>query len=91
MQQVNQSDLAFLRSRARLIQAELWCDGQMLHMASRARRQGTTLKLVQGNDLLALRICADLAHQRSEVRITGYDVSARNAIDESAKADSGRR
>jgi uncharacterized protein len=85
--QVNQSDLAFLRSRARLVQAELWCDGQTLHMASRARRQGTTLTLVQGNDLLAVRICADLAHQRSAVRITGYDVSARDAIDESATAD----
>jgi phage protein D len=87
VQQVNQSDLAFMRTRARLIQAELWCDGQILHMASRSRRQGPALKLVQGNDLLALRICADLAHQRSEVRVTGYDVSARNAIDESAKAE----
>ena len=85
--QINQSDLAFLRSRARLIQAELWCDGQTLHLASRPRRKGTTLTLVQGNDLLALRICADLAHQRSAVRITGYDVSARDAIDESASAD----
>ena len=87
VQQVNQSDLAFLRSRARLIQAELWCEGQILHLASRPRRQGTVLTLVQGNDLLSVRICADLAHQRSEVRITGYDVSARDAIDERAGAD----
>jgi phage protein D len=86
VQQVNQSDLALLRSRARLIQAELWCDGSTLHLASRPRRPGTTLTLVQDNDLVALRICADLAHQRSEVRITGYDVSAKNAIDESAGA-----
>jgi phage protein D len=87
VQQINQSDLAFLRSRARLIQAELWCDGNTLHLASRPRRKGTVLTLVQGDDLLAVRICADLAHQRSEVRVTGYNVSARNAIDESATAD----
>ncbi len=87
VQQINQSDLAFLRSRARLIQAELWCDEKTLHLASRPRRKGTTLTLVQGNDLLAVRICADLAHQRSEVRVTGYNVSARKAIDESATAD----
>jgi phage protein D len=86
VQQINQSDLAFLRSRARLIQAELWCDGQTLHLATRPRRPGTTLRLVQSNELLAVRICADLAHQRSEVRITGYDVSAKNAIDERATA-----
>lgn len=87
VQQINQSDLAFLRTRARLVQAELWCDGQILHLASRQRRQGTVLTLVQGKELLSLRICADLAHQRSSARITGYDVSKRAAIDESAAAD----
>jgi phage protein D len=87
VQQVNQSDLAFLRSRARLVQAELWCDGQDLHLAQRTKRQGTMLTLVMGNDLLAIRICADLAHQRSEVRVTGYDVSVKEKIDETASAD----
>lgn len=86
VQQINQSDLAFLRTRARLVQAELWCDGQILHLASRQRRQGTAVSLVQGKDLLSVRICADLAHQRSQVRITGYDVAQRAAIDESAAA-----
>ena len=32
VQQLNQSDLAFLRERARLVQAELWCDGRTLHL-----------------------------------------------------------
>lgn len=40
VQQLNQSDLAFLRARARLVQAELWCEGRTLHMASRPRRAG---------------------------------------------------
>ena len=55
VQQVNQSDLAFLRERARLIQAELWCDGRTLHFSDRAAPAGAPrLTLVQGNDLLSV-------------------------------------
>ena len=71
VQQANQSDLAFLRERARLIQAELWCTGRTLHFRSRATRQGTEVTLVRGSELLRARIVADLAHQRSEVVVTG--------------------
>jgi phage protein D len=87
VQQLNQSDLAFLRERARRVQAELWCDGRTLHMASRSRRPGTRLTLVQGNQLLSVRLCADLAHQRSEVAVTGYDAATKDVIDERAQAD----
>ncbi len=87
VQQLNQSDLAFLRDRARLVQAELWCEGRTLHMATRPRRQGTELTLVQANHLLSVRLCADLAHQRSEVVVTGYDASAADVIDERAQAE----
>ena len=48
---------------------------------------GTRLTLVQGNHLLSVRLCADLAHQRSEVAVTGYDASAKDVIDERAGAD----
>ena len=85
--QLNQSDLAFLRERARLVQAELWADGRTLHMASRPRRAGTALTLVQANDLVSVRLCADLAHQRSDVVVTGYDAAAADVIDERAAAD----
>ena len=87
VQQLNQSDLAFLRERARLVQAELWADGRTLHMASRPKRPGTELTLVQPNQLLSVRLCADLAHQRSEVVVTGYDASAADVIDERAQSD----
>jgi phage protein D len=87
VQQLNQSDLAFLRERARLVQAELWCTGRTLHMATRPRRPGTELTLVQANHLLGVRLCADLAHQRSEVVVTGYDAAAADVIDERAQAD----
>jgi phage protein D len=87
VQQFNQSDLAFLRERARLVQAELWCEGRTLHMASRPRRPGTELTLVQANHLLSARLCADLAHQRSEVVVTGYDAFAADVVDERVQAD----
>jgi uncharacterized protein len=82
VQQVNQSDLAFLRERARRIQAELWCEGRTLHFSTRERRPGTRLKLVRGGDLLSIRLLADLAHQRSEVLVSGYDAAAASVIDE---------
>jgi phage protein D len=87
VQQVNQSDLAFLRERVRLIQGELWCTGRTLHFSSRPRRQGTHLTLVRGNELLTARVVADLAHQRSEVVVTGYDASAKDVIHERARLD----
>ena len=54
VQQFNQSDLAFLRERARLIQAELWCTGSTLHFphpgrAGRAPRSPWS----SGNQLLS--------------------------------------
>src|SRR5699024_4513638 len=41
VQQVNQSDLAFLRDRARRLQAELWAEEGTVHLATRDRRPGT--------------------------------------------------
>src|SRR6267378_94927 len=38
--QVNQSDLAFMRERARTLDAELWMDGTKLNIKSRADRRG---------------------------------------------------
>jgi phage protein D len=87
VQQVNQSDLAFLRERARLVQAELWCMGRTLHFRPRREREGTRLTLVQGNQLSSVRLCADLAHQRGEVAVTGYDAGHKRGIDERAGPD----
>jgi phage protein D len=82
--QLNQSDLAFLRERARLIRAELWCTDRTLHFRSRPRRQGPQLTLAWKADLLDVRLAADLAHQRSEVVVTGYDADQRGVVDERA-------
>ena len=98
VQQWNQSDLAFLRERARLLQAEIWLEDRALHFATRDRRAAPEITLINGNQergvaankLLALTARADLANQRSEVHVGGYDVSAREQIDESAAADAAR-
>ncbi|EAR22010.1 phage late control D family protein [Nitrococcus mobilis] len=84
VQQWNLSDLAFLRERARLIQAEVWFQGDTMYFKSRGQRSATELTLVQDNHILALQARADLAHQRTAVRVSGYDAHDRDVIDEEA-------
>jgi uncharacterized protein len=84
VQQWNQSDLAFLRDRARLLRAELWLADDTLHFVARENRAATELTLVNGNDLLKVDLRADLADQRTAVRVSGYDANRRGGIDEEA-------
>jgi phage protein D len=84
VQQFNRSDLAFLRERGRLVQAELWCTGRTLHFRPRTARQATAVTLALGSELLSVRLLADLAHQRTEVVVTGYDADQQLVIDERA-------
>lgn len=88
VQQWNQSDLAFLRDRAQRLGADVWVEGDTLHMAARDRRKGggDPITLIQGNDLLAVEIRADLAHQRTQQNVSGYDEVAKEAIAEEAAA-----
>jgi phage protein D len=87
VQQWNQSDLAFLRERAARIQAEVWVDGDTLHFETRPNRTGTEITLVNGNQLLEVQVRADLAHQRTKVKVSGYDATERDAVDEEAAGD----
>jgi phage protein D len=87
VQQLNQSDLAFLRERARLLQAELWCTGRTLHFRQRSARSATQVELTRGRDLLSARFTADLAGQRSEVTVTGYDADSGAGITERVSRD----
>ena len=74
VQQWDRSDLAFLRERALRVAAELWLDGDgVLHFATRDKRPGADLLLVQGNELIELHARADLAHQQADVRVLGWD------------------
>jgi phage protein D len=86
--QVNQSDLAFLRERARSNDAELWMSGSTLNAKKHPDRKGDTLQMVHGGKLREFSVIADLAMQRTSVRVNGWDVSSKGQLqyeaDESA-------
>lgn len=82
--QTNVSDLAFMRERARVLDAELWLDDSTLSAKSRSGRNGGTLTLGLGNELREFEVLADLAGQRTSVIVTGWDVSGKSAVSESA-------
>lgn len=84
--QMNQSDLAFLRARTLAADGELWLEGRTLHVTKRAARTDAQLELVQGARLRSFAVCADLAHQRTAVRCTGWDVAGKQAIAAEATA-----
>ncbi|MCG2593185.1 hypothetical protein LZ009_10375 [Ramlibacter sp. XY19] len=86
VQQWNQSDLAFLRERARRLAAEVWVADGALHVATRDKRNGNKVTLIQGGTLVQARLRADLAHQRSKVVVGGFDDQDQDAIDEEAAA-----
>jgi phage protein D len=78
--QVNESDLAFLRERARCIDAELWMEGDTLHASSRSRRGSERLTLTYHNNLREFSALADLANQRTSLAVSGWDVGAKQAL-----------
>lgn len=82
--QLNQSDLAFVRERARAIDAELWLDDRTLHVAAHSRRRSQRTRIGYGHELSRFTVLADLAHQRSSVVVTGWDVAAKRALSERA-------
>ena len=80
LSQTNQSDLAFLRERARASDAEVWMDGSKLLAKGRAGRATAKRKLTYGADLLEFNVLADLAHQRTSVFANGWDVAGKRGL-----------
>lgn len=78
--QINQSDLAFLRARARAIDAEIWLKDKELSVKSRSKRGQDKLQLKQGAQLREFCVKADLANQRTSVTVAGWDVSSKKEI-----------
>ena len=79
--QMNQSDLAFLRERMTAIDAELWIDNRTLYAQARSRRNAGRVSFTYGQNLLEFSVLADLAHQRTAVCVSGWDIAAKQAID----------
>lgn len=84
--QVNQSDLGFVRERARASGAAVWLDGTDLHVAPRQAGGQGTLSLVHGARLREFSVCADLAGQASKLIVAGWDVASKEALKEEATA-----
>jgi uncharacterized protein len=82
--QVNQSDLAFLRSLARADDGEVWLDGTDLHLSRRPDRDGGSFDLYYGGGLVGMSVRADLADQCTEMSVAGWDVASKDAIFETA-------
>lgn len=83
--QVNQSDLAFLRERARAGGGEVWLVDNALHVATRpARAGGDSVALAYGSTLRGFAVRADLALQRTRLSVSGWDVRAKQALCEEA-------
>jgi uncharacterized protein len=78
--QINQSDLAFMRERARAIDAEVWMDGNTLCAKSHANRSGNSIELTRGGQLREFNVLADLSHQRTSIAVNGWDIVGKSSL-----------
>jgi phage protein D len=78
--QVNQSNLAFLRERARTIDAELWMEGNSLIAKAHNARSRATVQMAYRETLRSFTVIADLAHQRTSVTTSGWDVTSKKSL-----------
>jgi len=83
--QVNQSNLAFLRDLARREDAQIWADGATLRAATRASRNGGAVELAWAGKLREFHVSADLAHQRTSLIASGWNVTDKSAAKYEAK------
>jgi uncharacterized protein len=82
--QVNQSDLALARERARAAGAELWVEGDTLKARPRTERDAGSLSLTYGQGLHEFAVTADLANQSTGFTVSGWDVAAKRAVSHKA-------
>lgn len=83
--QLNQSDLAFLRERARAIDAEVWLADGTLHVQSRASRRAGEVTITYGRRLREFSVLADLSGQCTSFAVGGWDVFAKSGIEQTAE------
>jgi phage protein D len=59
----------------------MWIDNRTLYTQARSRRNHGSVTFTYGRDLVEFHVLADLAQQRSAVRVSGWDVGNKEAID----------
>jgi len=72
-QQLNETDLAFLRRLLARYDADVQIVADELHASPRSQVQRTSLQLEMNSQLRNVRVLADLAHQATQVTVTGWD------------------
>jgi Bacteriophage probable baseplate hub protein len=75
-QQLNETDLGFLRRLLARYDADAQVVGTELHVSPRALVDRGEVTLALNSQLRAIRVCADLAHQRETVALSGFDLIA---------------
>lgn len=85
--QLNQSDLAFLRDRARRAGLDLWLEGTTLKVSAKREPQAEVPALAYGAELQGFRVVADLAEQASTVLVSGWDARRAEAIEGKATVE----
>jgi phage protein D len=88
--QVNQSDLDMLRERTGAVDGMVILQDHALTVEQRSAAADTPIPLTNYNELLRFTVLADLAHQRTKVRVHGWDVAAKQAIHETSDNDDAR-
>jgi uncharacterized protein len=73
--QLNESDLAFLRRLLARYDGDLQVVGDEMHVSTRSAVQRGTVELEMHEGLRRVRVLADLAHQVSDVTVTGWDAA----------------
>lgn len=84
--QYDESDLAFLRRLLARHGADMQVVGRELQVAPRQDVQRNQLTLRLHSQLHKLRVVADLAHQVSEVKVTGFDPAQGAAVQGSGRS-----
>jgi phage protein D len=84
--QLNQSDLALLQDRCRMLDADLWVGDRTLHAVTRSRRGGRPVTITQGQQLHEFTVLADLANQFTSLGVSGWDVPGKEGIRHEATA-----
>jgi uncharacterized protein len=78
--QANESDLAFLRRRALVADADLLIVDGKLTAKARSARRTPPLRMTHGATLRRFTVAADLAHQRTALTCAGWDVASKQAV-----------
>src|SRR5437868_3744516 len=86
-QQFNETDLGFLRRLLARFDADMQVVNLELHASPRDQVQRTSLQLDKMGQLREVRILADLAHQVTQVTVTGWDYEQGQSISASSQSN----